>query len=84
VIKKVKWLQALGKNNGYEEAPHEVLFSFGVLFKGSKWIVPKVIPTFKHFNREYLMLPMYAAAAITMKRVTEENRKRANILKYDT
>ena len=84
VIKKVKWLQALGKNNGYEEAPHEVLFSFGVMFKASKFLIVKAIPTYKQFNREYLMLPMYAAVTLTFKRVTDDNRKRDNILKYDT
>lgn len=84
VWKKIKWLEALSKNNGYDEKPHLIAFSFGSLFAGSRWIMYSVVPKFGMFNREIGMLPQIANTEITLKRVTEQNRSRAEILQLDT
>jgi len=84
VMKKIKWLEALGKNNGYEEKPHQVAFVFGQLFKGTRWILFSAPPKMSLFNRELGMLPQLAMTEITLKRVTDVNRLRNDILKTDT
>jgi hypothetical protein len=84
VISKVKWLQALTRNDGYAKGPHTILFCFGAMYKGSKCICTHAIPTYSNWNREYFMFPAVARVELTLKRVTDENRTRANILKYDT
>jgi len=84
VIRKVRWLQALTKNNGYNEPPHQVMLCWGILFSTSVFLVTDVLPRHSQFNREYAMLPMLASVEITLKRVTEANRTRQNILRHDT
>lgn len=84
VLRKCKWLEALTKNDGYDNPPHPVLLAFGRMFKGSKWIVEKASSNFSLFNREYNMLPQLAITEITLKRIHEGNRRRSEILNLNT
>ena len=84
VIKKCKWLESLTKNNGYDDKPPEVKFIFGELFKDSKFIVTKAPYSLGQFSRPVGMMPTLAVQQLTLKRITEDNLKRADILKYTT
>lgn len=84
VILKCKWLEALTKNDGYDNKPHLVQLVYGDLFKDSKFLVENAQYTLGRFNREFAMLPGYAEQKITLKRVTATNSKRTEILKYTT
>lgn len=84
VILKCKWLEALTKNDGYDNKPHTVQLIYGDLFKDSKFIVEKAPYTIGRFNREFNMLPRYAEQKITLKRISSTNLKRTEILKYTT
>lgn len=84
VIKKCKWLESLTKNDGYDNKPPEVKFIFGDLYKDSKFIVTKAPYSLGLFSRPYMMMPTLAIQQITLKRITEDNRKRTDILKYTT
>lgn len=80
VLKKIKWLKSISKNNGYADQPHIVLFSFGELFKKSKWIVYNVTVRWSLFDREKGMMPCLAYTDITLKRVSATNQTRAEML----
>lgn len=84
VILKCKWLEALTKNDGYDNKPHIVQLIFGDLFRDSKFIVEKAPYSIGRFNREFKMLPCYAEQKITLKRISTTNLKRTEILKYST
>ena len=84
VILKCKWLEALTKNDGYDNKPHIVQLIFGTLFKDSKFIVEKAPYTLGRFNREFSMLPCFAEQKVTLKRISDTNLKRSEILKYTT
>lgn len=84
VVKKCKWLEALTKNDGYDNKPHEVVLAMGNLYKNSRWIVTQANPAYSLFNRQYAMLPGQATVEMTLKRITESNRLRSEILRYDT
>lgn len=84
VIKKVKWLESLTKNDGYDGAPHPVKLVFGDLFKASTFIVYRAPYQLGNFNREYRMLPAIAYQQIELRRITEVNLKRDKILNINT
>lgn len=84
VIRKCKWLESLTRNDGYDNPPHVVQFIFGDLFKNSKWIVFGAAYKLSNFNREVGMLPQMASQQLVLKRVSQINRTRNEILKYDT
>lgn len=82
VILKCKWLEALTKNNGYDEKPHLIQLVYGDLFRDSKFLVEKAPYSLGRFNREFKMLPAFAEQKITLKRVARTNFTRTEILKY--
>lgn len=84
VLKKCKMMEALSKNNGYDEKPHLVALMFGDLFRGARFIVEKAPYKLSMFSRPHGMLPQLATTELTLKRVNENNRSRADILKLDT
>lgn len=84
VIRKAKWVEALGKNNGYDEKPHHIKFIFGKLFQDAEWIVSAMPVKFSLFDRSEGMLPCLATQEITLKRINSNNRLRNAILKIDT
>jgi hypothetical protein len=84
VIMKCKWLEALSKNNGFDEPPHLVQFNFGELFSDAKFIVSGAPYKLGRFQRDYGMMPAFATQRVTLKRVTDKNRVRSNIIKYNT
>lgn len=83
VLMKCKWLESLGKNDGYDNKPHPVQLIFGDLFRGAKWILT-VQTKWTLFNRDVGMMPRLATTEITLRRITETNRKRSQILILDT
>jgi hypothetical protein len=84
VIRKCKWLEALSRNNAYAEKPHHVGFYFGNMYRASKWIVHSVNYKLRLPDRSFGMLPQYASVEVTLKRITETNRTRNQILQIDT
>jgi hypothetical protein len=84
VLKKCKWLESLSKSDGYAEKPHLVQFAFGELFRDSKWLVKSAPYEFSLFDREQGMLPKLATQEVTLVRLQETNRRRTEILKFNT
>lgn len=81
VLTKIKWLESLGKNNGYDEKPHLLQCVWGDMFRDAKWIMFKSGPArMSLFDRTAGMMPKLATQDITLKRVVELNRSRTNIL----
>jgi hypothetical protein len=80
VLKKVKWLKAISKNNGYSDPPHPVLFSFGELYKKSKWIIVSTNTRWSMFDREKGMMPCLAYTDLELKRISSLNPTRAEML----
>lgn len=84
VLKKCKWLESLTKNNGYDEKPHAIQFIFGQLFTEAKWIVSNAKYKMSLFHRDLGMLPQLASQEVCLKRITDTNRTRLNILRVTT
>lgn len=85
VLRKAKWLESLSKNNGYDEKPHIVQFVFGNMFRDAKWLVTSAGPiSFGLFDRTAGMLPKLATQDMILKRTTETNRTRAEILSINS
>lgn len=84
VLKKVKWLESLTKNDSYDGAPHPIKFIFGDMFKASTFIVKRAAYKLTNFNREFNMMPGLAFQEIELCRVTDTNLKREDILKLNT
>jgi hypothetical protein len=81
VIRRVKWLEALSKADGYEGSPHPIQFIFGDLYKDATFIVDKAPYKLREFNREYRMLPLLALQSVTLKKISNSNPKRFELLK---
>lgn len=85
VIKSIKWLEALGKNNGYDEKPHPLQCVWGMLYRDAKWIMHSAGPiNLSLFDRAVGMLPKMASQEIILKRITTINRTRTDILSITT
>lgn len=80
VIAKIKWLESLSKNDGYDNKPHPCQFIFGDLFRDAKWQVVSAGYKMSAFNRQFGMFPQLAFQNIILKRISETNRTRADIL----
>lgn len=83
-INNCRWLEALTKNDGWDNAPHPVLLDWGntqFLNAGSDeaWLVVDAPYELSQFNRPKGMLPVQAYQTITLKRITDSNRARATI-----
>lgn len=84
VLRKVKWIEALGKNNGYDEKPHRIKFIFGKMFADAEWILFAMPVKYSLFDRPKGMMPCHAIHEITLKRITRTNMKRNDIIKLST
>lgn len=84
VISKVKWLESLTRNDGYDQKPHQVQFIFGDLFRDAKWVVTGAPYKLSGFNRQFGMMPQLASQDICLKRISETNRTREDILSIYT
>ena len=84
VLARCKKLESLARNNGYDEKPHHIALCFGEIFRGAKWIVERATHRYSMFSRPNGMLPQYATTDLVLKRITESNRTRSDILKIDT
>lgn len=74
VIRQVKWIESLSRNNSFDEPPHPVQFVMGDLFRDAKWIVSSAEYSLDQFDRTAGMMPKYASQEIVLKRITETNR----------
>lgn len=83
-LKKCKWLDALSQNDGYDNKPHKVKFIFGRLFCNSIWIVASAKYKMSLFDRSKEMMPCLAIQEISLKRVSETNPTRSEILNIET
>lgn len=84
VMRKVKWIEALAKNDGYDNKPHRLKLMFGKVFADAEWIMFSCQEKLSMFNREFGMLPCLAMQEITLKRILTVNRSLAMIKKIDT
>lgn len=73
VITNCKWLEALSKNDGYDNKPHPVRLVWGELFTQSKWLVTSAKYTLTLFDRPIGMLPKLASQELILKRITDDN-----------
>jgi hypothetical protein len=81
VIKKIKWLESLSKNDGYDNKPHPVQCVWGSMFRDAKWIVSSAGPVeMGLFDRTSGMFPKIATQELILKRITDTNRTREQIL----
>jgi hypothetical protein len=80
VIKSCKWVEALTRNDGYKGEIHKVKLIWGDLFQDSTWIVSSAPYKLSQFHASKGMKPRQAYQEITLKRVIDHNRTRAEIL----
>lgn len=80
VITKCRWLEALTMNDGYIGRVHHVAFGWGDLYTGQKFIVTAAPYKLNLFDREYNMLPRYAKQEVTLKRISEKQLTRKDLL----
>lgn len=84
VLTKVKWLESLTKNDGYDNKPHRIKFIMGTLYNDASWIISSAKYTLSLFQRGYGMMPTLATQDMVLKRVSQTNRSNADIKKIDT
>jgi hypothetical protein len=82
--KKAKWLQAMGKNNGFSERVHPVRFVMGNLFRKSKFLVVSAPAKLSLFDRSKGMMPCLINQDIELKRISEANQLRSEMLDLNT
>lgn len=82
VIMKCRWVESLSKADGYNEKPHEVKLIWGAsnLFKDARFIVVDAPYQLKRFHKPSGMFPVWALQQVTLKRVTDTNLLRSEIL----
>lgn len=92
VITKCRWIEALTKGDGYEDVPHRIILMWGAenkLFKDDKWIVTAAPYKVFDFSRGFVkdgtftnnhLLPTRASQLITLKKVTDDNRRSSDII----
>lgn len=79
VWRKIKWLQSF-KNDGYKDPVHLVRFVFGELFRKSKFVLYATPARISNFHRDKGMMPALASIDIELKRVSEFNQLRSEML----
>ena len=84
VIRNCRWLESYTKNDGYVEEPHRVIFSFGELFTGDLWLITAAPYKLSLYHKQFDMMPTLAYQTLTLKRVVETNRTKAQIQHYPT
>jgi hypothetical protein len=93
VINSCRWLEALSKSDGYEETPHRVKLVWGqddLLFQDDIWIVTEAnysltdfVKAYKDSNNNVVrvgMLPQQALQKITLKRLSDNNRRSSEVI----
>lgn len=94
VINSCRWIEALTKSDGYDEAPHRVKLVWGkddLLWSDYIWVVvaaPYKLDNFVKGQRNITdgtiqrlgLMPQQAIQTITLKRVTDTNLKTSEIL----
>lgn len=79
VITKVKWLESLAMNNGYESASPKVKLIMGTLFEYEVWRVTSVKSKLEAFDIKNNWLPMRAEVMINLQLDPEENLDLATV-----
>lgn len=79
VIRKIKWIESLCRNNGFDEKPHKLQFCIGQVFRDAQWILWSTEYSLDQFDRTAQMMPKYASQEIVLKRVTKTNRSTTDI-----
>lgn len=81
VIKRCKWVEALSKNDGYNNPPPAVILHWNtVMFSDSLWLVTAAPYKMTDFQAHKKMLPQQAYQQVTLKRITEANMTGSQIL----
>lgn len=83
-LTKVKWLESIAANDGYNNKPHHIQLVMGELFKKSKFIITAAPYKISLFDRSKGMMPGYISQSITLKRISEKNPSRADLLDLNT
>jgi hypothetical protein len=83
-LRKVKWLRALSQNDGYANKPHPIQFIMGDLFKKAKFIITAAPYKMSMFDRSKGMMPCLITQDITLKKISEKNVSRADLLDINT
>lgn len=79
VLRKVRWLQSLTYNDGYNAPARNVKIVFGRLFQKEIWAVANVNAVLSSFNSNYGMLPQRAMVDITFKLDPKTNLRLSDV-----
>jgi hypothetical protein len=83
VIRKCRWIEALTKNDNYNNPPPPILFKWGDVFNSDDlWLVTSAPYKWSNFDKTAGMRPKQAYQTITLKRITTSNRSYEQIKKY--
>lgn len=66
VIKKCRWLEALGYNDGYQKPPEQIRLVFGKLFRDEIWIVKNVSYRLVQFDKPSGYMPIQAYVKLSL------------------
>ncbi len=81
VLKRCKWVEALSKNDAYNNPPPAVILHWNtVMFSDSLWLVTAAPYRMLDFQAHKKMLPQQAYQQVTLKRITEANMTGSQIL----
>lgn len=80
VLTKVKWLEARTKNDGYINRVHRVKFLYGLMFTEAIWVITAAPYSLELMHKGYGMMPTLARQTLRLKRITENNSTRRQIL----
>lgn len=83
VIRKCRWVRSLTKSDGYNLAPPRIVLTFGHLFTNEQWIVESAPYRLELFDKEQGMFPRQAYQQITLKRVTDHNLTREELIRVE-
>lgn len=73
VIQKVKWLESLAMNDGYESPAPKVKLIMGDVFQYEVWRVSSCKSTMEAFDQENNWLPMRASVKLQLKLDPDNN-----------
>lgn len=85
VIERCKKLEAMSKNDGYNNAPPTIkLLWNNTLFNDSVWVMTSAIYTLSHWNGKANMLPRQALQQVILKKVTNFNYSHDDIRRLNS
>lgn len=80
VVRKVRMLESWSVNDGYDNPPERIRFTFGNFFReGEIWVITQINTDFSLFDNNYGMLPRQAYVQLTLTLDSSTNRRKTDI-----